>query len=280
MSDLTGLPEWTVLAAHRDEVAGVHLRELFAADPARGEAMAWDACDLRLDYSKNRMTAETLRLLIAVAEAAGVRARADAMFAGERINITEERAVLHVALRAPGARSIAGATADERRARRARGARAHARLLRARPQRRRGAGAPASRSRRSSTSASGAPTSVRRWRTRPSTRTPRPSIACRFVSNIDGADIAGRLRDSTPRRRCSSSPRRRSRTIETLTNATHGPGLALEAARRRCRRQALRRGQHQRREGGRVRHRHRTTCSGSGTGSAAATPSTRRSGWP
>src|SRR4051794_18948750 len=79
----------------------VHLRQLFADDVSRGETFTASAGDLFLDYSKNRITAETMQRLVAVAEAAGLRERIDAMFRGEHINITEDRAVLHVALRMP-----------------------------------------------------------------------------------------------------------------------------------------------------------------------------------
>jgi glucose-6-phosphate isomerase len=94
-------PEWQALeahfAAHRDD----HLRDLFALDPERGTTLVAQAGDLFLDYSKNRVTAETISLLVALAKAAGLRARAEAMFSGQKINVTEDRAVLHVALRAP-----------------------------------------------------------------------------------------------------------------------------------------------------------------------------------
>jgi glucose-6-phosphate isomerase len=93
-------PAWQALAAHRAAHRDLHLRTLFARDPKRGERLALDAAGLHLDYSKNLVTDETLRLLIALAEAAGLRERIDAMFRGERINVTENRAVLHVALRA------------------------------------------------------------------------------------------------------------------------------------------------------------------------------------
>ena len=88
------------MEAHHAETAGLHLRELFAADPQRGTKLAAQACGLYLDYSKNRITDETLRLLLGLAEERGLRGRIDAMFRGEKINITENRAVLHVALRA------------------------------------------------------------------------------------------------------------------------------------------------------------------------------------
>jgi glucose-6-phosphate isomerase len=92
---------WTALASHYDKVSKLHLRQLFATDPKRGERMTIDAAGLFLDYSKNRVTDETLRLLLQVAEGYGLRSRIDAMFKGEKINITEKRAVLHTALRAP-----------------------------------------------------------------------------------------------------------------------------------------------------------------------------------
>jgi glucose-6-phosphate isomerase len=94
-------PEWQALQRHQQELAGTHLRELFAADPSRGETMTCEAGDLYLDWSKHRVTAETVPLLVALAERAGLRRRIDAMFGGERINLTEGRAVLHTALRAP-----------------------------------------------------------------------------------------------------------------------------------------------------------------------------------
>jgi glucose-6-phosphate isomerase len=92
---------WAALQRHHAEVADVHLRDLFAADPQRGERLVAEAAGITLDYSKNRVTADTLRLLVELAEAAGLRHRIDAMFTGERINVTEDRAVGHVALRMP-----------------------------------------------------------------------------------------------------------------------------------------------------------------------------------
>ena len=98
---LTQSPAWKALQAHHREAGGLHLRELFAADPRRGECFTAEACGIFLDYSKNRITPETLRLLLALAEERGLRGRIEAMFGGERINSTENRAVLHTALRAP-----------------------------------------------------------------------------------------------------------------------------------------------------------------------------------
>ena len=99
--DITGTDEWTALAAHFEQVKDAHLRELFAGDPGRVDRMTASAADLTLDYSKHRATDETIRLLLAVARRAGVEERRDAMFAGRHINTTEDRAVLHVALRLP-----------------------------------------------------------------------------------------------------------------------------------------------------------------------------------
>jgi glucose-6-phosphate isomerase len=99
-------PAWKALAAHWQQTKGLHLRELFAKDPGRGERLTMEAAGIYLDYSKNRITDETLYLLLQLAQQSGLRARIDAMFAGEKINTSEKRAVLHVALRAPKGQSI------------------------------------------------------------------------------------------------------------------------------------------------------------------------------
>jgi glucose-6-phosphate isomerase len=103
---LTELPSWKALGAHFEKLRNQHLRTLFARDPGRGERLALDAAGIYLDYSKNRVTDETLRLLRDLAEESGLRARIEAMFRGDKINVTENRAVLHVALRAPRGSSI------------------------------------------------------------------------------------------------------------------------------------------------------------------------------
>jgi len=100
-SSITQRPAWQALAAHYRQIKEVHLRTLFAQDVQRGERFTAEAVGLYLDYSKHRITAETLRLLLDLAAASGLHERIDAMFRGEKINITENRAVLHVALRAP-----------------------------------------------------------------------------------------------------------------------------------------------------------------------------------
>jgi glucose-6-phosphate isomerase len=92
---------WQALAGHHDQIKRRHLRQLFADDPKRAQRLSAEGAGLFLDYSKNRVTPETIELLVGLAEARGVFARRDAMFRGEKINVTEERAVLHVALRAP-----------------------------------------------------------------------------------------------------------------------------------------------------------------------------------
>jgi glucose-6-phosphate isomerase len=103
---LTGRPAWKALQDHYQEIRNVHMRTLFSEDPRRGGRFAVEAAGLYLDYSKHRITDETMRLLLRLAEEAGLRAHIDAMFAGEKINVTEQRAVLHVALRAPRGESI------------------------------------------------------------------------------------------------------------------------------------------------------------------------------
>jgi glucose-6-phosphate isomerase len=103
---LTQRPAWKALEAHYREVRKLHLRDLFAADAGRGERLTVDALGLYFDYSKNRITDETLALLVQLAKESGLQARIDAMFRGEKINVTEKRAVLHVALRAPRGASI------------------------------------------------------------------------------------------------------------------------------------------------------------------------------
>src|ERR1700758_413261 len=103
---ITERDAWNALVAHYQNVRELHLRKLFADDPTRGERMTAEAVGLYLDYSKNRITDETLQLLLQLADESGLRGRIDAMFRGEKLNVTESRAVLHVALRAPRGASI------------------------------------------------------------------------------------------------------------------------------------------------------------------------------
>jgi glucose-6-phosphate isomerase len=106
IAPLTTRPAWKSLATHAAATGSTTLRELFAADPSRGTRLTVEACGLFLDYSKNRVTDETLKLLVALAEESGLKQHTEAMFTGQKINTTEDRAVLHVALRAPKSESI------------------------------------------------------------------------------------------------------------------------------------------------------------------------------
>ena len=112
MAALTDSPAWQALTTHYAQIQYVHLRTLFAEDPGRAERFSAEGAGLFLDYSKNRITDETLQLLLELVEERGVARRRDAMFAGEKINATERRAVLHVALRAPRGDRIAVDGAD------------------------------------------------------------------------------------------------------------------------------------------------------------------------
>ena len=103
---LRSRPAWLALERHYAEVRGLHLREMFAGDPGRGERLVAEGAGLYLDYSKNRITDETVALLVGLAEECGLRERTEAMFRGERINVTENRSVLHVALRMPKGESL------------------------------------------------------------------------------------------------------------------------------------------------------------------------------
>jgi glucose-6-phosphate isomerase len=106
IAPLTERPAWKALESHYKNVRELHLRKLFADDPKRAERMTAEAVGLYLDYAKNRITDETLELLLQLAEQSALREGIDAMFRGEKINLTENRAVLHVALRAPRGASI------------------------------------------------------------------------------------------------------------------------------------------------------------------------------
>ena len=106
MPSLTKTPAYAALKSHADTIKPAHLRDLFAKDPTRGQRLTAEAVGLYFDYSKHRITDETIKLLLALADASGLKARTDAMFRGDKINVTEDRSVLHVALRAPRGSSI------------------------------------------------------------------------------------------------------------------------------------------------------------------------------
>ncbi len=134
IAPLVERPAWKALQQHHSAIQDVHLRQLFTDDPQRGQRFALEALGLYFDYSKNRITDETLRLLLDLASQSGLRDRIDAMFRGDKINITENRAVLHVALRAPKDEVIQ-VDGIERRPRSSCRPRPHERLRRPHPQR-------------------------------------------------------------------------------------------------------------------------------------------------
>jgi glucose-6-phosphate isomerase len=224
---LRSRPEWKALEAHYEAVRHVHLRDLFAKDPARGERLTGEAAGLYVDYSKNRLTDETLALLLALAETSGVRARIDAMFAGERINVTENRPVLHIALRAPRTASIVVDGEDVI-------PQVHAVLDRM--------AAFAMRVR------TGAWTGFtgRRIRTvvnlgiggsdlgpamayEALRHESQRELTCRFVSNVDGADFVEATRDLEPAETLFVVASKTFTTLETLTNARTARAWLLRA---------------------------------------------------
>ncbi|KAB2339518.1 glucose-6-phosphate isomerase [Actinomadura rudentiformis] len=217
MADITESSEWSALAEHHPTLAGTHLRELFAGDPGRADRMAVSAGDLYLDYSKHRVTDETMRLLLALAVRAGLRERIDAMFAGEHINVSEDRAVLHTALRLPRDARLNVDGQDV-------GADVHAVLDKM---------ADFSGRVRSGewTGFTGKPIrTVVNIGIGGSDLGPAMAyealsdyadagISARFVSNIDPADLSGKLRDLDPEQTLFIVASKTFGTLETLTNA-------------------------------------------------------------
>ena len=217
LSALTGLPAWLDLTAHVELMRNVPLRVLFAADQERGSRLAVEAAGLYLDYSKHRVTEKTVRLLIALAGACGLRERIDAMFRGDRINTTEGRAVLHVALRAPRGASIVvdgdnvvprvhevldrmAAFADQVRDGRWRGHTGK----RVRTVINIGIGG-------SDLGPVMAYEALTYYRTR--------DLSCRFVSNVDGTDFTEATRDLDPAETLFIVSSKTFTTLETMTNA-------------------------------------------------------------
>lgn len=128
LPDITATPAWDALRKHHDRIGDTHLRQFFEEDPDRGRELTVTVGDLYIDYSKHRVTRETLRLLVDLARTAKLEERRDQMFAGVHINTSEDRAVLHTALRLPGRGTDRGR--PQRRRGRARGARRHGRVHR------------------------------------------------------------------------------------------------------------------------------------------------------
>ncbi|MGI8758913.1 MAG: glucose-6-phosphate isomerase [Acidimicrobiales bacterium] len=216
-SSISATPEWRALEDHHASISGAHLRDLFAGDPDRGRTMTLEAGGLYLDYSKNRLDAETVQLLCRLAERAGLAERIDGMFSGRRINVTEDRPVLHVALRTPEGRALHVDGDDVV-------VSVHGVLARM--------AAFADRVRTGEwTGATGKPiTNVVNLGIGGSDLGPfmayealkdfsDRSITFRFVSNVDGTDIAEALRDLDPAETLFVVCSKTFTTIETLTNA-------------------------------------------------------------
>jgi glucose-6-phosphate isomerase len=227
MTKLTDRPGWQALAAHHAKVRDLHLRALFTEDPGRATRMTAEAAGLFLDYSKHRVTDETITLLLALAEEAGLRARTEAMFSGQKINVTENRAVLHVALRAPAGTSIVVDGEDvvpkvhevlERMARFCREVRDGVRR-----------GHTGKRLRNIVNIGIGgsdlgpvmAYEALRHYSDR--------SLTLRFVSNVDGTDFAEATRDLDPAETLFIVSSKTFTTLETMTNARTARAWALAA---------------------------------------------------
>src|SRR5437660_6703691 len=218
MKHLTGMRQtWKALESHYKRVSTLHLRQLFAEDPTRGERMAVEAVGLYLDYSKNRITGETVKLLLQLAEQSGLQMRIDAMFRGEKINLREKRAVLHVALRAPKGASIVVDGVDVV-------PQVHAVLDKMgdfadRVRSGTWKGFTGKRIRNVVNIGIGgsdlgpvmAYEALRYYSDR--------NLVCRFVSNIDGTDITEALRDLDPAETLVIVSSKTFTTLETLTNA-------------------------------------------------------------
>ncbi len=256
-SALRQAPAWAELQSHYEQIRGTHLRDLFAADPERGERLSAEGAGLYLDFSKNRITDETLLLLGELAQQRGVAERREAMFAGEHINVSEDRAVLHVALRMPRNRSLVVDGVDVVKE-------VHETLDRM----------------------AGFCERVRSGEWRGHTGKPirnvvnvgiggsdlgpvmayealqhysRREMTFRFVSNVDGTDFAEKTRDLDPEETLFVISSKTFTTLETMTNAQTAREWSLARSRRRRGRgrQALRRRLDQRRGGRQVRDRHR-----------------------
>jgi glucose-6-phosphate isomerase len=227
VSRIPDTPEWRALVDHHREVRDVHLRDLFADDASRGDVFSVEAADLHLDYSKNRITSRTVELLVAMAERGGLRSRIEAMFTGEKINVTEGRAVLHVALRAPrddvievdGENVVPGVhevldrmSAFAERVRQGdwtgAGGRRISNVVNI------GIGG-------SDLGPAMAYEALRDFSDR--------SMAFRFVSNVDGADVAEALRDLDPAETLLIVSSKTFTTIETLTNARTARAWVVKA---------------------------------------------------
>ncbi len=227
LTPLRQRPTWKTLEAHYQKVKELHLRKLFADDPQRGERLTVEALGIYFDYSKNRITEETLKLLLQLAEESGLRARIDAMFRGEKINLTEKRAVLHVALRAqkgqsivvdgqnvvPEVHAVLDQMADFANRVRSGAWKGHT-GKRIRNIVNIGIGG-------SDLGPVMAYEALRYYGDR--------GLTCRFVSNIDGTDIAEAVRDLDPAETLFVVSSKTFTTVETLTNAHTARAWLLRA---------------------------------------------------
>src|SRR5204862_4444343 len=223
----TERPAWNALRRHYEEMRSVHLRTLFAGDPRRGERYTAEAAGLYLDYSKHRVTDETVRLLVALAEESDLPARIDAMFRGDKINVTEHRAVLHVALRTPRGQSIVVDGEDVV-------PQVHAVLDRmadfaTRVRDGRWTGHTGKRIRNVVNIGIGGPglgpvmayEALRHYSAR--------DMTFRFVSNVDGTDFAEATRDLDPAETLFIVSSKTFTTVETMTNARTARDWVLRA---------------------------------------------------
>jgi glucose-6-phosphate isomerase len=224
---VTRRPAWRALVEHHGRIKGTHLRTLFAEDPRRGERLGCEAAGWLLDYSKNRVTGETLRLLLGLAGESGLREGIDAMFRGDRINVTENRAVLHVALRAPREARIVVDGTDV-----VPGVHAVLERMRAFADRvRSGAwqgftGRPIRAVVNIGIGGSDlgpvmAYEALRHYSAR--------GLSCRFVSNVDGTDFAEAVRDLDAAETLFIVSSKTFTTLETMTNAQSARAWTLQA---------------------------------------------------
>ncbi|HEY6145141.1 MAG TPA: glucose-6-phosphate isomerase [Solirubrobacterales bacterium] len=217
MSALREVPAWADLQAHFEGIRGTHLREIFAADPDRGERLRAEGAGLYLDFSKNRVTDETLLLLGELAQQRGVVERREAMFAGEHINVSEDRAVLHVALRMPRNRSLVVDGVDVVKQIHETLDRMSDFCERVRSGEWRGyTGKPIRAVVNVGIGGSDlgpvmAYEALKHYA--------KPELTCRFVSNVDGTDFAEKTRDLDPEETLFVISSKTFTTLETMTNA-------------------------------------------------------------
>ena len=222
---------WKSLANHYEKIRHLHLRQIFADDPARGERMAAEGAGLYLDYSKNRITDETLKLLFQLADECELRGRIDAMFRGDKINVTENRAVLHVALRAPRGASII--LEGENVVAQVHSVSTRWRIFPTRVRRVNGKGTQESASATSSISGSADRISGPVMAYEALKHYSERAMTFRFVSNVDATDFAETVQDLDPAETLFIISSKTFTTLETMTNAQTARRWSLAGFRRR-----------------------------------------------